>query len=172
MATPYLNDYFLNQFPKERHHRNTNLAQTYYELLKACKNSGGSAVTPSSLKSAVSRTVSQFTGYGQQDSQEFMRFLIDRMHDELNRVTSKPAYRELDFANQPINQQSEEWARYYKARDDSIMTDLFEGQLVNRTKCLSCGFKDCAFDNFMDLSIEIPRKAVRYLGAIKLAECL
>ena len=71
-----------------------------------------------------------------------------------------------------IEQQSEEWARYYKARDDSIMTDLFEGQLINRTQCLSCGFQDCAFDNFMDLSVEIPRKAVRYLGSIKLQECL
>jgi len=49
------------------------------------------------------------------------------MHDELNRVTTKPAYRELNFANLSIPQQSEEWARYYKARDNSIMTDLFEG---------------------------------------------
>ena len=101
-----------------------------------------------------------------------MRFLIDRMHDELNRVTSKPAYRELDFQNLPIDEQSEEWSRYYKARDNSIMTDLFEGQLINRTSCLSCGFQDCAFDNFMDLSVEIPRKAVRFLGSIKLSECL
>jgi len=56
-----------------------------------------------------------------------MRFLIDRMHDELNRITSKPAYKELKFDNMSIEQQSEEWNRYYKARDDSIMTDLFEG---------------------------------------------
>ena len=62
-----------------------------------------------------------------------MRFLIDRMHDELNRVTSKPAYKELNFEKLPIEQQSEEWNKYYKARDDSIMTDLFEGQLINRT---------------------------------------
>eukprot|EP00354_Favella_ehrenbergii_P010121 CAMPEP_0170477054 /NCGR_PEP_ID=MMETSP0123-20130129/18371_1 /TAXON_ID=182087 /ORGANISM="Favella ehrenbergii, Strain Fehren 1" /LENGTH=149 /DNA_ID=CAMNT_0010748513 /DNA_START=1185 /DNA_END=1634 /DNA_ORIENTATION=- len=72
----------------------------------------------------------------------------------------------------PIEQQSEEYHRYYKARDDSIMSDLFEGQLINRTSCLSCGFQDLAFDNFMDLSVEIPRKAVRYLGSIKLAECM
>ena len=105
-----------------------------------CKDSGGSAVTPSAIKNAVSRTVSQFSGYGQQDSQEFLRFLIDRMHDELNRVTTKPPYKELNCPNLSINQQSEEWARYYKARDNSIMTDLFEGQLINRTQCLSCGF--------------------------------
>lgn len=26
-----------------------------------------------------------------------MRFLIDRMHDELNRVYTKPAYKEMKF---------------------------------------------------------------------------
>ena len=103
LASPYLNDYFLNHFSSERHHRSTRLAETYFELLKMCRNSSGSAVTPSAIKNAVSRTVSQFSGYGQQDSQEFMRFLIDRMHDELNRVTSKPAYRELDFQNLTID---------------------------------------------------------------------
>lgn len=93
------------------------------------------------------------------------------MHDELNRVKSKPKYRELDFGNNmPIEQQSQEWSQYYKARDDSIMTDLFEGQLINRTKCLSCGFTDCAFDNFMDLSVEIPRK--RFSGSVKLTDCI
>ena len=82
------------------------------------------------------------------------------MHDEMNRVNKKPKYRELKLANSmPIDEQSEEWYRYYKARDDSIMTDLFEGQLINRTQCLSCGFTDCAFDNFMDLSVEIPSKS-------------
>ena len=140
MATPYLNDYFCNKFPRERHNRSTRLAQTYQELLNMCRSSRGIPVTPSDIKNAVARTCSQFSGYAQHDSQEFMRFLIDRMHDELNRVTTKPAYRELDFQNVPIEQQSEEWSRYYKARDDSIMTDLFEGQLINRTQCLGCGF--------------------------------
>jgi len=68
-----------------------------------------------------------------------MRFLLDRMHDELNRVTSKPKYAEMKFDHLNANEQSEKWAQYYKQRDDSIMTDLFEGQLMNRTSCLSCG---------------------------------
>ena len=104
LASPYLNDYFLNTYPSERHHRSTRLAKTYYELLKQCRNSGGRTVTPSAIKNAVSRTVPQFSGYGQQDSQEFLRFTLDRMHDELNRVTTKPAYRELKFQNMSIEQ--------------------------------------------------------------------
>jgi len=69
------------------------LSQSYYELLRQVKKADGSSVvTPSDLKNAVSRTVSEFRGYGQQDAQEFMRFLLDRMHDELNRIRSKPRY--------------------------------------------------------------------------------
>ena len=71
-----------------------------------------------------------------------------------------------------MEEQSEKWAQYYRARDNSIMTDLFEGQLMNRLNCLSCGHNSLAFDNFMDLSVEIPRKAVRMLGSIKIEECL
>jgi len=101
-----------------------------------------------------------------------MRFLIDRMHDELNRVRKKPTYREMDFDKLSREEQSDKWAEYYKERDNSIMTDLFEGQLMNRISCLSCGYQGYAFDSFMDLSVEIPRKAVRYLGCIKIQECL
>ena len=43
---------------------------------------------------------------------------------------------------------------------------------MNRLSCLSCGHNSLAFDNFMDLSVEIPRKAVRMLGSIKIEECL
>jgi ubiquitin carboxyl-terminal hydrolase 2 len=54
-------------------------------------------VTPSDLKSQIAKSCSQFSGYNQEDAQEFMRFLIDRMHDELNRVAKKPKYCEMKF---------------------------------------------------------------------------
>ena len=56
-----------------------------------------------------------------------MRFLLDRMHDELNRVRTKPPYKEMKFESLPKDQQSEGWFKYYRERDNSIMTDLFEG---------------------------------------------
>ena len=42
---------------------------------------------------------------------------------------------------------------------------------MNRLRCLSCGHEALAFDNFMDLSVEIPRKAVRFVGSTSLDEC-
>ena len=56
-----------------------------------------------------------------------MRFLLDRMHDELNRVRCKPPYKEIKFDQLSIEKQSEGWDKYYRDRDDSIFTDLFEG---------------------------------------------
>ena len=52
------------------------------------------------------------------------------------------------------------------------MNDIYEGQLLNTTKCLSCGHVANAFDNFMDLSVEIPRSAARFTGTVKLQDCL
>jgi ubiquitin carboxyl-terminal hydrolase 2/21/ubiquitin carboxyl-terminal hydrolase 8 len=54
------------------------------------------------------------------------------MHNEMNRITSKPKYKELDFDKLPIEKQSQEWWNYNLARDDSPITDLFSGQLLNR----------------------------------------
>lgn len=68
LASPYLNEYMLSQFPQARKLRKTLLAQSFADLLSKVRNSGGAAVTPSDLKSQVSQTVSQFSGYGQEDA--------------------------------------------------------------------------------------------------------
>ena len=98
--------------------------------------------------------------------------MLDGIHNELNRVTTKQPYKEINCDKLPVEQQSEEWARYFKARDDSIITDLFEGQLCSRLECSACGHKSYTFDNFLDLSVSIPRKAVKITGNVKLEECL
>ena len=41
------------------------------------------------------RFAPQFSGYSQQDSHEALRFLLDGLHEDLNRVRSKPRYMEL-----------------------------------------------------------------------------
>ena len=39
-------------------------------------------------------------------------------------------------------------------------------------ECQSCGYKSLAFDNFMDLSVSIPRRGVKITGYTDLSECL
>lgn len=50
------------------------------------------------LQTQVGRFAPQFSGYQQQDSQELLAFLLDGLHEDLNRVKKKP-YLELKDAN-------------------------------------------------------------------------
>jgi len=169
MATPYLHEYFCESFEKEKHFRSTKLSTSFCKLLRNARE-GGSVNNPRNLKSHLSATVRQFRGCRQHDAQEFMRFLIDRMHDELNRIRRKPRYRELVCEKLPLDQQSQTWAEHSAEIDNSVMTDLFGGQLVSMVTCLCCGHQSATFDNFMDLSIEIPSRSSH--ERIELMDCL
>lgn len=63
------------------------------------------------FQTQVGRFAPQFSGYQQQDSQELLAFLLDGLHEDLNRVKKKP-YLELKDAN---------------GRPDSVQCPLLEG---------------------------------------------
>ena len=46
-------------------------------------------VTPRAFKAAIANFAPQFAGYSQQDSQELLAFLLDGLHEDLNRVEKK-----------------------------------------------------------------------------------
>ena len=43
----------------------------------------------------------RFSGYQQQDSQELMAFLLDGLHEDLNRIKQKPYVEQKDFDGRP-----------------------------------------------------------------------
>jgi len=47
-------------------------------------------VDTSAFKDQIQRFAPRFMGYSQQDAQEFLRYLLEGLHEDVNRVTSKP----------------------------------------------------------------------------------
>jgi Ubiquitin carboxyl-terminal hydrolase len=47
------------------------------------------SVSPRNFKQQLGKFAAQFVGYSQQDSQELLAFLLDGLHEDLNRVKSK-----------------------------------------------------------------------------------
>lgn len=109
---------------------------------------------------------SQFTGYAQHDAQEFMAFLLDGLHEDLNRIQNKPYTETVDSDGRPdevrivgrgghiscISQSlglldphhsapqvvaEEAWQRH-KMRNDSFIVDLFQGQYKSKLVCPVC----------------------------------
>lgn len=54
------------------------------------------AVSPFNLKKIIGKFAGQFSGYGQQDSQEFISYLIDGLQEDLNLVKNKQNFETSD----------------------------------------------------------------------------
>lgn len=94
---------------------------------------------------AICRFAPQFKGSDQHDSQEFLAFLLDGLHEDLNMVRDKPApveftpEREAELERLPTQIAAEREWNIYLRRDDSIIVRLFQGQYKSQLKCLTCG---------------------------------
>lgn len=54
-----------------------NLACSYAELIREIWTGNDDVISPFKLKKSIGNVASQFSGYGQHDSQEFISYLID-----------------------------------------------------------------------------------------------
>jgi len=75
--------------------RNFKILNSFTELLHSLKDDGHS-VNPYKFKKVIADKSEQFAGTDQSDAQEFLSFLIDALHEELN-ITNKPIFEELFY---------------------------------------------------------------------------
>lgn len=126
-------------------------------------------VNTTALKSQVQRFAPRFMGYSQQDAQEFLRYLLEGLHEDVNRVTvkPKPILTEIDDNLSDTAKAAEAWSRYLRM-EDSRVGDIFVGQLKSTLRCTHCHHDSVTFDPFWDLSLPIPSRT----GNLKLQQCL
>ena len=110
--------------------------------------------TKNNLDSKIKK---QFEGYRQQDAQEFLSVLLDQLHEDLNRITDKPYIELLEKQdNEDDLKASKRWWDLHKKREDSIIIDLFNGQLKSETICQVCQKSSITYDPFMSLCVPLP----------------
>ena len=63
---------------------NGEIVEEFAQVIKSMWSEGNHAVTPSQFKKKVGEFASQFKGSDQHDSQEFLQFLLDAVHEDLN----------------------------------------------------------------------------------------
>ena len=161
---PPLTQYFLAK--RERSDVNARsptkgrMAAAYGSLIRRMWGGGSGVEAPTDVKAIIARVAKRFLGYSQHDAQEFLRFLLDAMHDDVNRVGTPPPYQELDDDASASDQAvSDTWWGYNCARNDSILHDLFAGQFKSVVTCRVCDRVSRAWDPFWDLPLPIPRSA-------------
>ncbi|KAG5725039.1 Ubiquitin carboxyl-terminal hydrolase 4 [Termitomyces sp. T112] len=117
----------------------------------------------------------QYEGNNQHDSQEFLTFLLDKIHEDLNRILTKPTEPTLTPEQEhalelrdPRRAIDEEWAKW-RDSNDSIIVDLFQGQFRNRLQCSICQRTSTTYNAFSILQLSIPSYS---RGTIHLQDCL
>eukprot|EP00922_Rhytidocystis_sp_ex-Travisia-forbesii_P049489 GHVS01073651.1.p1 GENE.GHVS01073651.1~~GHVS01073651.1.p1 ORF type:complete len:995 (-),score=94.92 GHVS01073651.1:22-3006(-) len=160
-----LTEFFLtNQFERDINKVNVigtggKLANCYARFLQEmfCKYKEGDAFAPRELKAVIGHYHEQFEGYLQQDSQELLAFLLDGLHEDLNRVKSRPTTKAVEGSDESQNRRiaEESWKRH-KMRNDSVVVDMFQGQYRSRLECPDCSTVSLVFDPFMYLTVPVP----------------
>ncbi|WVF68021.1 hypothetical protein IAT40_002783 [Kwoniella sp. CBS 6097] len=139
-----------------------NLANAFAELLKALWKEDYTFLSPVTFRKSIITFAAQFSGTDQHDSQEFLSFVLDGLHEDLNRVKHKPPpvemtpEREAALETLPPEVASEKEWQIYRMRNDSFIVDLFQGQYRNRLECLTCHKTSTTYDAFMYMSLPVP----------------
>lgn len=144
------------------------------------------------VQTQVGRFAPQFSGYQQQDSHELLAFLLDGLHEDLNRIRKKPYIQLKDANGRPdkvrpakvlfwiVHQPTftrpivifyfvpfqvvaeEAWENHIK-RNDSIIVDIFHGLFKSTLVCPVCSKVSVTFDPFCYLTLPLPMKKERTL---------
>ncbi|XP_051747398.1 ubiquitin carboxyl-terminal hydrolase 15 isoform X5 [Ctenopharyngodon idella] len=166
---PPLTEFFLkDKYQEELNEDNPlgmkgEIAKAYAELIKQLWSGKYSYVTPRPFKTQVGRFAPQFSGYQQQDSHELLAFLLDGLHEDLNRIRKKPYIQLKDAEGRPDKVVAEEaWENHIK-RNDSIIVDIFHGLFKSTLVCPVCAKISVTFDPFCYLTLPLPMKKERTL---------
>jgi ubiquitin carboxyl-terminal hydrolase 4/11 len=142
------------------------MAKQYANLLASIyTDNNTSTFSPTMFKKAVGNFAPMFSGYGQQDSQEFLSFLVDALHEDLNRILKKPYNENPDSDDetpkdpQKIIDLGEVYRRNHYARNDSVAMDLFSGFYKNTMECPVCDKISINFDPYSLLTVQLPNDA-------------
>lgn len=174
-----LTDYFLGyDFRSEINYENflgTNgtLVSAYADLIKHLWLGANSIYRPTKFKSSIEQFAPQFVGNDQHDAHELLAFILDGMHEDLNRVKRSSRQTPCYIQDNDCDGTNDEgdaiiaWSNYLQ-RNQSILVDLFQGQLRNTMTCRNivsngiaggdttyCGHVNVKFDPFMYLSLPI-----------------
>ena len=164
-ATKELTNFFLFNFSNEYINKENILGSGglltlgYINLLLNINNTTNNRyISPESFKIILGKCSAKFEGNEQEDAHEFISYLLDVFHEDLNRVKEKPNNSNLiPYKNKHISEEDKsiiDWNNFLK-RNQSVLIDLFYGQLKSCVTCPNCNYDSINFNSFLSLELSI-----------------
>ncbi|XP_023977447.1 ubiquitin carboxyl-terminal hydrolase 44-like [Physeter macrocephalus] len=132
--------------PREPSSQYISLCHELHTLFQVMWSGKWALVSPFAMLHSVWRLIPAFRGYAQQDAQEFLCELLDKIQHELETTgTRLPALI-------PTSQ------RKLIRQVLHVVNNIFHGQLLSQVTCLACDNKSNTIEPFWDLSLEFPER--------------
>ncbi|XP_071763429.1 ubiquitin carboxyl-terminal hydrolase 31-like [Centroberyx gerrardi] len=121
------------------------------------------------FKNVVSKSALQFRGNAQHDAQEFLLWLLDRVHEDLNNIVhpeSRPPRKP------PLEEENAREGSPLPA-PGSFVQELFQAQYRSSLTCPHCQKQSNTFDPFLCISLPIPVPHTRplYVTVVYQGKC-
>jgi hypothetical protein len=142
------------------------LAREFSDLLKKLWFGTAMSLPPTPFRMCVARHCETFANARQHDAHELINWVLDTLHEDCNRVTTKP-YRSLpDSAGRPDAVVAQESWEAHLARNQSRVIDYFCGQYKSTVCCTECGYTSVSFDPFTTTTLPIPGVDDRHIPVL------
>ncbi|XP_054718622.1 ubiquitin carboxyl-terminal hydrolase 32-like [Uloborus diversus] len=149
-----------------QHGMKGHIAKRYGDLVQDLWSGTSRTIAPLKLRLTIGKYAPRFNGFQQHDSQELLAFLLDGLHEDLNRVHEKPYSGLKDSDGRPDEEVAHEAWENHVRREQSIIVDLFHGQLQSTVKCKVCGHTSVRYDPFNYLSLPLPMESCIHLEIV------
>jgi endogenous inhibitor of DNA gyrase (YacG/DUF329 family) len=115
------------------------------------------ALTPKRFKSVLGRVNPEYAGVDQHDAHEVIELLLDKMHEDLNRISKKPYVENLEGdGTNDATIARDTWNRH-SLREDSMIKDTVGSLMRSQLNCPTCGKVSVAYEYHNTVQIAIPR---------------
>jgi ubiquitin carboxyl-terminal hydrolase 4/11 len=131
------------------------LSTCYAKMIRSLWYGTDASFSPTQFKRAIGKYQPMFSGYNQHDSGELITFLLDGLHEDLNRIKKKPYVETKDYDGRPDKIIAKESWENFLLRNKSEIVDLMYGQYRSVVDCPQCKYRSIQFDPFLMCQLPI-----------------
>ncbi|XP_061922408.1 ubiquitin carboxyl-terminal hydrolase 44 [Entelurus aequoreus] len=133
--------------PKEPSSKHISLCHELHTLFQVMWSGKWALVSPFAMLHSVWQLIPAFRGYAQQDAQEFLCELLDKVQQELESTGKHTPTTDVPHTQKRLIKQVL-----------SVVNTIFHGQLLSQVTCLACDHRSNTVEPFWDLSLEFPER--------------
>ena len=154
------NKKFINKFLSvfKEQSNSTPISNSFYYLLTQISENNtydkNDSINPLIFVDTFKKLHKNFEGFQEHDTQEFCRYLLQDLNNELNQVQYPSSYKKEMVKNKTKKESFDLYVKDCLSKENSIITDLFIGYFSFEYKC-ECGFREYSFSQFLDLPIQM-----------------